>query len=78
MSGGNSTETPLRESLHNPILGVASTTLADAMTITTSAGGSHFEKLPGKYIQCVRARSICHNQFFPLQRVPMNWPAMPI
>ena len=49
MSGGDSTETPLREKLHRPVPGVAPTTLAEALTITASTGGSHFQKLPGKF-----------------------------
>jgi len=48
MSSGNSTESPLREMLHRPVPGVAPSTLAEALTITASTGGSHFQKLPGK------------------------------
>ena len=43
MLGGNSTESPLRERLHSPILGVAPTTIAEALTITTSTG-DHISK----------------------------------
>ena len=45
----NGTETPrLRQSLHNPPAGIAPTTLEDALTVSMSTGGSHFQKLPGK------------------------------
>ena len=46
----NGTETPrLRQSLHNPPAGIAPTTLEDALTVEMSTGGSHFQKLPGKW-----------------------------
>ena len=38
----------LRQSLHNPPVGMAPSTLEDALTVEPSTGGSHFQKLPGE------------------------------
>ena len=50
LTGADSTESPLREKLHRPVPGIAPTTLDEALTLTASAGGSHFQKLPGKFL----------------------------
>ena len=50
LTGADSTESPLREKLHRPVPGIAPTTLAEALTLTASTGGSHFQKLPGKFL----------------------------
>ena len=44
----NTTETPgtLRNTLHEPPVGVAPTTTEDALTVAVSEGASHFQKLP--------------------------------
>ena len=76
----NGTETPrLRQSLHNPPAGIAPTTLEDALTVSMSTGGSHFQKLPGKedchkVLLCERVMT----KIFPLQRGPTSWQAMHI
>ena len=46
----STTESPgtLRKTLHGPPVGVAPTSLEDALTVAVSAGVSHFQKLPGK------------------------------
>ena len=49
MDGNSTTPGPLRKSLHVPPVGTAPLTVAQALTISESAGASHFQKLPGKF-----------------------------
>ena len=48
MDGNSTTPGPLRKSLHGPPAGTAPSTVTQALTISESAGASHFQKLPGK------------------------------
>ena len=38
----------LRKTLHGPSVGVAPTTIEEALVVATSEDASHFQKLPGK------------------------------
>ena len=46
----NTAESPgtLRKTLHGPPVGVAPTSIEDALTVAVSEGASHFQKLPSK------------------------------
>ena len=48
MDGNSTTPGPLRKTLHGPTAGTAPSTVEQALTISESAGASHFQKLPGK------------------------------
>ena len=65
MDGNSTTPGPLRKTLHGPTAGSAPSTVVQALTISESAGASHFQKLSGKNCQY---RKENHYEFYVVLR----------
>ena len=49
----------LRQTLHGTSSGIAPTTIEEALTVTSSEGALHFQKLPGELILIFEKRELC-------------------